>query len=334
MNVLLIGGTGLISTGIVKHLLTRGAMVTMLNRGRREDRVDSSVRRIVGDRNDAAFLEATAKQGGFDVVIDMVCFAPSQAAGAITAFAGRCEQFIFCSTVCTYGVKVPPRILIDESFPQEPISNYGRDKLACERLFLDAHASGKFNATIIRPSCTYGPGNPLVDNLEFNPVAWDRIERDQPILCSGDGLGLWQATHRDDVGKLFAHACLRSVTYGQAYNATRDTVFTWRDYYQQAATAMGKRAKAIFMPAEWIVAHDPQRFVGLKEIFGFHGAYTSAKARRDVPEFTCKIDFVTGAADTFADVRRRNAWRDSQGDAVYDAMVAKALGIGVPAEPI
>ena len=34
MRALLIGGTGLISIGIVKHLLARGADVTMFNRGK------------------------------------------------------------------------------------------------------------------------------------------------------------------------------------------------------------------------------------------------------------------------------------------------------------
>jgi nucleoside-diphosphate-sugar epimerase len=328
VNVLLLGGTGLISTGIVKHLLARRAEVTMLNRGRRDNMLPAGVRAISGDRNDAALLRQVAADNRFDVVIDMICFGPDQAAAAVDAFAGRCTQYICCSTVCTYGVKVPPLVLIDETFPQEPISGYGKNKLACEQAFLDAHRAGKFAATIIRPSCTYGPGNPLIDNLEFDPPTWDRIERGLPVLCSGDGLGLWQATHRDDVGKLFAHAALNEKTYGQCYNATRDEVFTWRDWYRQAGEALGKKANILFMPAEWIAQHDPQRFVGLREIFSYHGAYCSAKAKRDVPEFDCRIGFVEGARQTLADVRRRGKWNSSDGDTLMDEMVAKAISYG------
>ncbi len=36
LTALIVGGTGLISTGIVKHLLARGAQVSMYNRGQRE----------------------------------------------------------------------------------------------------------------------------------------------------------------------------------------------------------------------------------------------------------------------------------------------------------
>ena len=330
MRVLIIGGTGLISTGIVKHLHARGADVTMFNRGQRENTIASgAVKTISGDRNDFPTFEARFAKGSekFDVVIDMIAFTPEQAQSDVRAFGGRCEQFIFCSTVCTYGGKIPAGVLVDESFPQEPVSDYGRNKVACERIMLEAHAANKFNATIIRPSCTYGPGGRLVDNLEFHPPTWDRIERGLPVLCSGDGLGLWVATHRDDCGKLFAYAALNKKTYGQSYNATRDQNFTWRDFYREAAAALGKKASVLFMPADWIIAHDPQRFALLREITRYHGAYSSEKAKRDVPEFRCEISFTDGARQTLDDIRRRGQWKSS--DELYESMVQKALRAGV-----
>ncbi len=332
MRVLIIGGTGLISTGIVKHLQARGAEIACFNRGQRESRIGDSIQQFHGDRTQPGTLAKVLANETFDVVIDMVCFAPAVCADAIDTFAGKCKQFVFCSTVCTYGVKVPPGILVDETFPQEPISGYGQNKLACEKLLLAAHAENKFAVTIIRPSCTYGPGNPLIDNLEGDAVTWDRISRGLPVLCASDGLGLWVATHRDDCGKAFAYAALNVKTYGQSYNATRDENFTWRDFYREAGSALGKKANVLFMPAEWIYRHDPKRFGLLREITQFHGAYTSAKAKRDIPEFKCEIDFVTGAAETFADIRRRGKWRDGANDPLYNKMVASALSFGV--EPV
>ena len=333
MRVLIIGGTGLISRGIVKHLLARDAEVTVFNRAQREDTLPPEVKRLRGDRNQVNEFEQIFQSTRFDVVIDMVCFGPEQAANTVGAAGGRCQQFIFCSTVCTYGTKLPPQILIDESFPQEPISEYGRNKLTCEQIFRRAHEGGRFQLTIIRPSSTYGPGAPLIDNLEANAVAWDRIARGQPALCAGDGLGLWQSTHRDDVGKLFAYAALNPKTYGQAYNATRDEVLTWQDYHRQAAAALGKPAQLVFMPAAWIVRHDPQRFGLLHEITQFHGAYNSAKGRRDVPEFRCEIDLTHGAAETFADLRRRDGWRDSRADSLYQKMIDESLATGISPVP-
>jgi nucleoside-diphosphate-sugar epimerase len=328
MRVLIIGGTGLISTGIVKHLLIRGADVTVFNRGKRPSTLSPQVKALIGDRDDAAALTSVFADHHFDCVIDMICFRPEQAEAVIAAAAGKCDHFIFCSTVCTYGIKSPPGVLVNETFAQQPISDYGRNKVLCEQRFLQADSQRKLNVTIIRPSHTYGPAHPLIDNLEFDTVAWDRIERGQPVLCAGDGLGLWVSTHRDDCGKLFAYAAMNPKTFGQSYNATRPQHTTWREYYHQVAQALGKQANLIFMPADWIVAHDPKRFGLLREITAFHGAYDSSKAAADVPQFQCEIDLPTGAAQVFTDQRARGSWKNSTNDAVYESMVEKALKLG------
>src|SRR5258708_2496331 len=152
MNALVIGGTGVIGVGIVKHLRARGASVTMYNRGRREDTAPPDIKRIVGDRSDMAAYERPFETSRYDVVIDMICFTPAQAESTVRAFGGRCEHLEFCSTVCTYGVKTPPGVLIDERSPQEPTTAYGRDKVACERIFERGALQGRFKLTIVLPS--------------------------------------------------------------------------------------------------------------------------------------------------------------------------------------
>ena len=328
MKALVIGGTGLISTGIVKHLLAREVEVTTFNRGQRESTLPASVRSIVGNRDDEAAFVAAFGDERFDVVYDMICFGPAQAEASVRAFAGRCQQFVFCSTVCAYGVAVPPHVLIDETFPLEPSSAYGRNKLACERTFERAAQGGAFALTVVRPSHTYGPGGSLIDQQEFDSGTWDRVARGLPVLVAGDGLGLWVSTHRDDCGLFFAHAALACQTYHQAYNATRDEVLTWRDYYREVARALGTRAKLIFVPAAWLIAQDAKRFSFLAEITQFHGAYSSAKAKAHVPAFRANIGLEAGARETFADMRRRNAWRDSGKDHAYQRIVERALALG------
>jgi nucleoside-diphosphate-sugar epimerase len=230
--------------------------------------------------------------------------------------------------VCAYSVDTPPQVLIDESCRLEPISQYGRNKLACEQAFLRAAERGAFAATIVRPSHTYGPGSSLIDQQEFDSGTWDRVARGLPVLVAGDGLGLWQSTHRDDCGKFFAYAALAPRTYGEAYNATRDEVLTWRGYYREVARALDTQAKVIFVPTAWLIAQDPKRFNFLAETTQFHGAYSSAKAKAHVPEFRATIGLEAGARDTFADMRRRGAWRDSGSDASYQRIVERALALG------
>jgi nucleoside-diphosphate-sugar epimerase len=326
MKVLVIGGTGLISVGVVKALCARGAEVVVYNRGRTPDRLPGGVQRLCGDRDDAAAFARSFATAQFDVVIDMICYGPDDAETTARVFGGRSTQLVFCSTVCTYGVEVPSSVLIDERFAQRPISPYGRAKLASEQVFTRAARDGAFALTILRPSHTYGPGGSLIDQLEPDGVAWDRIARGLPVLCAGDGLGLWQPTHRDDVGALFAQVALSPETYGEAYNATGDEVMTWRAYHATVARALGTRAKLVYAPAGWLLTRLPERLGLLAEITRFHGAYTSAKARAQVPGFAPRIGFEQGARETLEDVRRRGAWRES--DAAYERVVEEALDLG------
>ena len=186
MNVLLLGGTGLISTGIVKHLLKRNVKLTLFNRGKRENRLPDGIETIQGDRNEFEPFEREMKVRKFDVVVDMICFNNRQAESRRAPSSGRCDHYIFCSTVCTYGADSVERAGSTKRFRRiRSASMAGTKWLAktyspCARRQAIQHDGHP-------PSHTYGPGHWLIDNLEFNPTSWDRIQQNLPVLCAGDG---------------------------------------------------------------------------------------------------------------------------------------------------
>jgi nucleoside-diphosphate-sugar epimerase len=306
MNVLVIGGTGLISTGVVKALKARGASVTVFNRGKTDDRLGDGVRRVTGDREDPVALQSLADAGPWDVVIDMICFRPAQAEAGIRAFAGRCGHFILCSTVCVYGNTQAIIPTTEDTLP-EPHSAYGRDKLACERLFMGAHDEGRMKVTIFRPSHTYGPGGGIINNLGWSPAFVDRLRRGLPVIVSGDGHGLWQSAYSEDVGVGFAFAAGRAKCHGEIYNIVGDEVVTWDEYTRRTAAAIGApEPRIVHIPTDLLLSIDRKRLAALEEIFRFHGVYSSARLKRDVPEYNPSTPYEEG-------VRRTVAWMDAHG---------------------
>jgi nucleoside-diphosphate-sugar epimerase len=307
MKVLVIGGTGIISTGIVKALKERGASITVFNRGRTDNRLGDGVQRIVGDRQDfAAFERTLSASGPWDVVIDMVCFVPEEAESVLRAIRGRCGHFIFCSTVCTYG-NTQTILPTDESTPQNPHSAYGRGKLACEKIFLKAHAEGVVPVTILRPSHTYGPGGGVINNLNTDLAFVARLRAGRPILVSGDGHGLWQSAYCDDVGRGFAYCAGNPRCFGEAFNAVGDEVVTWDEYTLRTAAGIGAPTpRLVHVPTDLLLTLAPERYVSLAEIFRFHGAYSNAKLKRVVPEFRMTVRYKDG-------IRRTVEWLDAHG---------------------
>lgn len=333
-NALVLGGTGLISASLTRQLVERGVHVTVFHRGVTAQPLPPEVSVLRGDRNEREAFVGAFASSRFDVVYDMIGYSPEQAADTVRAFAGRCHQLVYCSSAVVYGPQLPAAVLVDERCPLRPTNPYGEAKVACERVLQDAAGAGAFHLTILRPAHTYGPGVHLDDQLESEGLAWDRVARGLPVLVAGDGLGLWQATHRDDCARYFAAAALCERAYGEAYNAVDPRVISWRGYYAEVARALHTRARVVFVPAGWLLAQAPGRFGFLAGISGEHCAFSAEKALRGLGLSPDWVSLEAGAEETFADVRRRGAWPDSRPDTEYQALVDRAVAFGCPIEEL
>ena len=193
MRVLIIGGTGLISTAITRDLIARGDDVVLYNRGQTEVDIPEGYNTILGNRKDYAAFEAQmAEVGSFDAVIDMIGFVPDDIESAIRAFRGSIGQFIFCSTVDVY-TKPARSYPIREDAERHPMPSfpYAYNKAKCERLLEVAHGCGDFPVTIIRPAHTYGGGRGLIHSLGLGGAYYfHRICNGKPIITHGDGSSL------------------------------------------------------------------------------------------------------------------------------------------------
>lgn len=307
MRVLVLGGTGLISTAIVDRLIEAGYTPILFNRGQTPARFQANVETLHGDRQDfAAFAQAVGELE-IDAVIDMLTFDARTAAHGIDIFRGRVSHYIFCSTVCVYGGPLT-QIPADDSEPHRPVSEYGRNKSAAEQCFMNAHRDHGFPVTIFRPSHCYGPGQPLLDIFGYNAALVPRIRAKRPILVPGDGYGLWQPGYVGDVAKGFVGALKHPKTRGEAYNIVGDEIMDWRTFHRIMAEAIGHEANIVPMTTAQIMAAAPADvdISMLDEIFQYHAAYSNAKLKAHVPEYTDLLSFAQG-------VKRTVAWLDETG---------------------
>lgn len=308
MKVLIIGGTGLISTATSRLLVASGHDVTHCNRGKSSDEFKGKVKEITVDRTRYAELESRmAEAGKWDCVIDMVCFLAEEAKSAIRAFSRRTRQYIFCSTTDVY-TKPPSRFPIREDEERKPLKEfpYAWQKAQCERLLEEAHARGDFALTIIRPSATYGEGRGAVDPFRSEPFYFDRIRKGRPLIVHGDGTSLWTSCHRDDVGRAFARAVGNRKAFGNAYNATGEDCMTWNQYWQGIAEALGKPCPPlVHIPTDILLRAVPNRASWCGVNFQHDNIFVNDAARRDLG-FEVTIRWAEG-------MRRSIKWLDDHG---------------------
>jgi nucleoside-diphosphate-sugar epimerase len=330
MNVLIIGGTGLISTAITRQLLERGDSVTLFNRGRTESRVPAAARQVHGERRDyARFVAHMRELERFDCVIEMICFTPQDAESLIAALRGRAGHVIFCSTVDVYA-RPAGRYPITEDEPHKPASAYGRDKSRCERLLLDAHERGDFPVTVIRPAQTYGEGGGLIHTFGWSTAFLDRLRKGKRVVVHGDGTSLWCACHVDDCARAFVAAAGRQRAFGRAYHATGEEWLTWNRYHECIAEAMGWPGPAlVHIPTDLLLSALPRRAAVVAENFQFNNVFDNAAARQDL-DFRYTIPFAEGARRTVLWLDSKGWIVDSETEPYYDRLLAAwdRLGAG------
>jgi len=330
MKVLIIGGTGLISTAITRYLQEREVEVIHYNRGQTDTQLRITPPTIIGDRKDFTAFEAQmADAGPFDCVIDMIGFLPDELESAVRAFRGQTGHFIFCSTVDVY-TKPAYCHPITEDAERKPKHSfpYAFAKAQCERIVEKAHQRGDFPATIIRPAYTYGEGRGILQTFRGGMYYLHRIRQGKPIIVHGDGSSFWTACHRDDVGHAFANAIGNPNTFGKSYHVTGEEWMTWDQYHQRVAEAMNAPEptlvhittdllyQVLAIQAEW-----------LKENFQFNNIFSNQAAIDDL-DFRFSISWQEG-------VRRIVAWLDERGridgsdePAFYELLLSSGQKLG------
>ena len=155
MKVLLIGGTGIISTAITRNIMEKGWDLWILNRGNRNEILPTGVHEIRCDIANEDECAAKLEAHSFDVVAEFIVFNTSQAERDYRLFKGKTKQYIFISSASVYQ-KPPSDYRISESTPHaNPFWQYSRNKIACEEFFMTKYREEAFPLTMVLPSHTY-----------------------------------------------------------------------------------------------------------------------------------------------------------------------------------
>ena len=291
MKVCVIGGTGNISTSIVRVLLEKGHEVTCYNRGK-SGTLPKDVRVICGDRSLRDDFEKNMQKESFDAVIDMICFNAEDAKSDIRAFP-HVGQLVHCSTVCTYGIEYL-WFPVTEDHPLSPISDYGRNKVAADAAFLEAYYRDAFPVTIIKPSTTYGTKLGLLRQVAWDFSWIDRVRKGKPILVCGDGNALHQFLHVDDAALGFAGVLGKKHCIGQTYNLTNRGFISWADYHRTGMRVLGREVELKGVPLAVLEKQNIPNFEICRSIFAHITYYSPEKIFRDVPEFKPGISLEAG----------------------------------------
>jgi nucleoside-diphosphate-sugar epimerase len=328
MKLLIIGGTGLISSALSELVAARGHQLFILSRSSstKYPIPEGAVHLRADIHADPARMTELLAGQRFDAVVDFLAYTTEDVERDIALFSGATGQFVFISSASAY--RKPPRsYLITEDTPLEnPFWQYARDKIACETRLMQAHRADGFPATIVRPSLTYGPSQiPLATGSWQHPWALvERMKRGRPVIVPGDGTSLWTLTWNADFARGLLGLLGNPQAIGQAFHITSDEVLTWDQIYAETADALGVKPNLVHVPSDLIAAYWPHATGSLIGDKANSAVFDNRKIKRFVPEFSCEVGWAQG-------VRRALAWHeanpeyqtlDPDSERVWDAIIA------------
>jgi dTDP-glucose 4,6-dehydratase len=258
MEILVIGGTGFISSKIVEFLLERNHSVTILARGLNKNKFEnvSRVKIFRGGRNDKNLLSRIISEKRYDAVYDMIAYDQDDSKTAYEIFNGKIGRFIHCSTVSVYmisnEVQCPIREDQDNSevmpfFSRNPFGmDYGIKKRECEKFLWSVHDNDLFPVTTIRPPYVCGPGDPA--KRDFFWI--ERIMDGNPLLVPGSGDFATQTVFVDDLACTFVNLLDHPETIGNVYNVASEEIFSLNDYLKKLVSLLNKKIEFIHIDQE------------------------------------------------------------------------------------
>ncbi len=331
-KALFIGGTGTISSAIVRELAARPEWdVWLLNRGNRNDSVPSNVHLITCDISDEE--DARKKLSGmeFDVVNEFIGFTRPQVERDFRLFNGKTRQYMYISSASAYAKPAASHVITEGTALSNPHWEYSRNKIDCETFLMQKYREEGFPVTIVRPSHTYDERHiPLgVHGKKGFFQVIKRMQEGKPVIIQGDGTSLWTVTFNTDFATGYIGLMQNRHAIGEAFQITGDEVLSWNQIYQTIADALGVPLNAYHVASDYLSA------VGDRFGFDFEGSLTgdksvsvvfdNAKLKRLVPSMQTTVPFHRGVRIALDYIRSHPECQTE--DPEFDAWCDKVIAV-------
>lgn len=298
MKVLVIGGTGIISSDVCKECLSQGIDLTIVNRGKRENNIDAKL--VVADvRNEKlSVLQSKIGNRNFDVIIDFLSYNKNQLKK--TASIAKCTQYVFISTATIYEEN-QTHIYSEKDLKGNYGWDYCKNKYEGEIAIKEIAKKQGFKYTIVRPYVTYSekrfpyqicPG-------EYYSIIY-RIKNQLPIpICGLDSKTT--VTSSKDFARGLVGLLGNEKAFNEDFHITSDNEIKWKEIAEILAEKFGVRCHFVDFTKEFLKNND-NRIIDIPEIIYDKSRdmkFNNSKIKLVLPEFSANTMFEESVENIF-----------------------------------
>lgn len=323
MKLLVLGGTGILSTAVVNEALNLGFEVTMINRGNNRNLINPLAKLIKGDiRNNPEGIRDSLLGERFDAVIDFLIWNIEQLKLSLSLFSDIASQYIFISSAQAYNTSING-LLTEESELVQPLWKYSVNKVKSEQYLMNFCKEKPLKYTIIRPGVTYGDTRIPYGMYPKMGMHWtivERIKAGKPIVTWNNGNNRLNLTRSEDFAKGAVGLVGNSLAFNQIFNVVGDNIYSWKEVLLTLGRIINKEVIMLDVPVDFYAKY----LYGDKKEMLIGGRATdlicsNMKLKQAVPSFKTNYSLEEGLQKTIEAYKYNNYFKGI--DYEYDALL-------------
>lgn len=327
MKVLLIGGTGLLSSEVLSLSVQIGYDIYILNRGNNNKNIKKQVKVLIADFYNKNSVEKAVESMYFDVVVDFLSRKPEDINRIFLIFKDKCKQYMFISSACIYRRSKEDGIITEDSSKPNVDWSYNIEKYDCEQTLIKLSKESGMRYTIVRPYITYDNTRIPFGIAPLYGYHWTiigRILAGKPIFVWDKGEAITTLTRVEDFAKGVVGLFGNEKAYNEDFHITTQETYTWKEFLEILFSLLNKTTEIVEIPSENIYSKLPEYKGILLGDRAINASFDNSKILSAVKGFKFSLSLKDGLKKTVDYYKNNNYLKgiDYAWDAKIDRLIA------------
>lgn len=328
MKVLLLGGTGTLSTEVLRCSQLSNYITSVLNRGIHRPHINELVQTYIADLRNSESVAKALGDDKFDVIVDFYSRTKEDILRLFPIMSYKCQQYVFISSACVYcrnNKDIKP--IIENSPKPNILWQYNVHKYEAEQQLKSMSTKSACYYTIVRPYITYNDERipwGIAPAYHNHRTIIERIKSGKPMFIWDNGDNYCTLTYCGDFAKAVVGLFLNPKAINEDFHITSDNCHQWKDALNLLYKELHITPNIVSLPSTTIARYLPEYKGELLGDRSLNAIFDNSKIKAAIPNIELSTSLEKGLRKVILHYENLKTY---DYDFKYDARIDRMLSI-------